>query len=619
MANLNPVLRYLGALGRSLGAERGSDRELLDRFTAGQDAAAFETLLRRHGPMVLRTCQRVLRRPQDAEDAFQATFVVLARKAGAIRGEHTLAGWLHRVALHIALRARAGVARHPTQELQVDSMAPCTAPSDVGRHELRGVLDEELDRLPAKYRAPLVLHYLEGKTKEETARHLGWTEGTVSGRLARARDMLRVRLGRRGLALSAGAVAAALTEEAAVAGIVAPPLLTTTLRGALLGAAGNAGAATVLSPHVLSLVDGALQAFTASVRRRFVLGAVAVLLLVAGGIGAATLAFRSPATAPAAGWRQPVTRITGPTGPIQHATFAPDGQSLALASQDRSIYLCDAAGKYVKLHTAADGVTPYRLEYAPDGQRLAVGFSDGTVRLFDVAGRREVAVLQGHRSSVTALAFAADGRLLASAGGPGSSDQSELIVWDVQTHARRRQLPATGALVETVAFSPDGSQLLAMDWRHRLKRWDIASGQERPVPMPADFKALSLTPDDWRCLALAPSGNTVALTRPDRFVFLYNLATGQSRQVLQVPSNSTSSILLGPDTTRLLWIDWNDDEVVARVVNTQTKEIEARQGFAYEGDRKKGTQFRLAPGGRMFASYGDARPEAQLWLITGKK
>ena len=186
------------------------DAQLLERFVAGRDEAgemAFRALVERHGPMVLRVCQSVLGDRHDAEDAFQVTFLVLARKAGSIRKQRSLGSWLHGVAHRVALRAQTAARRRLARETKAAKRAEMAAPSaepGEDRADLAAALHQEITRLPAKYRAPIVLCYLEGMTHDQAASELGWPVGTVRGRLARARDMLRTRLTRRGLTLVAG-------------------------------------------------------------------------------------------------------------------------------------------------------------------------------------------------------------------------------------------------------------------------------------------------------------------------------------------------------------------------------------------------------------------------------
>jgi len=179
-----------------------SDEQLIDQFLTGQkedSERAFETLLKRHGPMVLGVCRHVLRRDQDAEDAFQATFLVLARKAGTIHNREILGCWLYEVAYRTAIRARERRARStPRMEIQEVAESHSGPENAASRNELRLLLRAEVDGLPAKYRS-LVLHtYMEGKSNEQIARLLRCPVGTVKGRLSRARDLLRARLSRRG-------------------------------------------------------------------------------------------------------------------------------------------------------------------------------------------------------------------------------------------------------------------------------------------------------------------------------------------------------------------------------------------------------------------------------------
>jgi RNA polymerase sigma-70 factor (ECF subfamily) len=174
--------------------EEAGDGELLERFRLRRDEASFAALVRRHGPMVLGVCSRILGNAHDAEDAFQVTFLVLAKKAGSLARPDLLANWLYGVAYRTARKARGRALRQGEHERQAEVMARAQPDPQEPARELREVLDEELNRLPEKYRAPLVLCYLEGKTNEEAARQLGWPVGSMSARLARGRGLLRARL-----------------------------------------------------------------------------------------------------------------------------------------------------------------------------------------------------------------------------------------------------------------------------------------------------------------------------------------------------------------------------------------------------------------------------------------
>ncbi len=171
-----------------------TEGQLLRQFATWGDEAAFEALVTRHGPMVLAVCRRLLYDPHDVEDAFQATFLVLLRRAGSLRDTDPLSPWLHGVAYRVAARIRARMACRPAQERKAARPEAVETASDIERHELGSILDEEIGRLPEKYRQPVVLCYLEGQTHEQAACRLNCTEGAVRGRLDRARERLKARL-----------------------------------------------------------------------------------------------------------------------------------------------------------------------------------------------------------------------------------------------------------------------------------------------------------------------------------------------------------------------------------------------------------------------------------------
>ena len=237
-----------------------SDEQLLERFMAGNDHSgqvAFEEIVRRHGPMVLGVCGRILMDPSAAEDAFQATFLVLALKARSVRNRESLGAWLHGVSVRVARRARVTDRRRRQVPLPDDGLA--RSDNNVSElAELRLILDEELGRLPEKYRRPVVLCYLEGQTQEEAVRVLGWSKGTVSGRLARAKELLRGRLARRGLSCT-GALVGACLVPATTSAAVPSALLLPTVRAAT--AARLTGLqASITSAQVKALARGILEA-----------------------------------------------------------------------------------------------------------------------------------------------------------------------------------------------------------------------------------------------------------------------------------------------------------------------------------------------------------------------
>ncbi|HEV3163699.1 MAG TPA: sigma-70 family RNA polymerase sigma factor, partial [Isosphaeraceae bacterium] len=284
------VLRHINRLF-GLGTVSGlTEWQLLHRYVTSRDEAAFEALVARHGPMVLGVCRRLLDDPHEVEDAFQATFLVLVKKARVLRERDVLGHWLYGVAYRVALRARSDSARRHARErtgLEVVAMQPDSNQHSVDP-EIRPLLDQELSRLPEKYRRPVVLCYLEGLSHEEAARLLDWPIGTVKGRLSRARELLRTRLGRRGVTVPAAILVAHLSQDASAC--VSSSLIDTTVQAAMTFAAGHAAAAGALSAAALALTEGVLRAMSLS---KYRIAAAAVLGLGSIATGAGVLAFQS--------------------------------------------------------------------------------------------------------------------------------------------------------------------------------------------------------------------------------------------------------------------------------------------------------------------------------------
>jgi RNA polymerase sigma factor (sigma-70 family) len=280
-SSTSPALRRLRRA--ALGSQGGSlsDGQLLRAFLDDHDECAFEALVRRHGPMVMGVCRRVLHHAHDAEDAFQATFLVLVRKAGSLACREIIGDWLHGVALRTALKARSAQGRRRGKERQMarpEAVAADLAP------EWHALLDQELQGLPEKYRVPIILCELEGRTHQEAARQLGCPIGTLSGRLSRARSLLARRLTRRGLSLSAGGLAGLLCSDATAAG-VNQVLVSSTVKAAAQIAEGQA-AAGIVSSQVAALTEGVVKAMLMSKLKT--LGAISALVVMLG-LGAGSL------------------------------------------------------------------------------------------------------------------------------------------------------------------------------------------------------------------------------------------------------------------------------------------------------------------------------------------
>ena len=274
------VLRHVGRMFHGGTVAGMSEGQLLERFVARRDEVAFEAIIARHGPMVLGVCRGLLDDPRDVEDAFQATFLVLVRKAAGLRDRDLLAPWLHGVARRVSLRARSEAARRRGRERPaVEASSEPVATLDAELRELQGIVRAEVDRLAENERAAVVLCYLEGLTHEEAADRLGWPVGTVKGRLGRARERLRARLSRRGVALPSGEVESVVGAPA----VVPFPLMSSTILAASRLATGQQLTAGIVSAPAVALMEGVLRAMFLT---KMKLGAVAI---------AATCAFAAPA------------------------------------------------------------------------------------------------------------------------------------------------------------------------------------------------------------------------------------------------------------------------------------------------------------------------------------
>ena len=240
-----------------------SERQLLDRFLSARDELAFEAIVKRHGPMVVGVCRSVLRDEADIDDAFQATFLVLVKKAGSLRDADQLSPWLHGVARKVALQARAVASKRRVREtlgVEIEPAAPDPSLGNAEHREMLASIHAEIDRLSPPERSVLLLCDLQGLSHQEAADQLGWPLGTVKARITRGRDRLRSRLIRRGVSLSSGLLASGLAAESSASIFISPSLIATTTRAALALAAGRALSVGLISAPVATLTQGAVRA-----------------------------------------------------------------------------------------------------------------------------------------------------------------------------------------------------------------------------------------------------------------------------------------------------------------------------------------------------------------------
>jgi len=306
-AQLHEVQQHLRRLRDAQALTEAPDAQLLEWFARRHEEAPFAVLVRRHGPMVYGVSRRVLPHVHDAEDVFQATFLLLARKAASIRKTKSLGSWLHGVARRLALKARLQQARRLSREQRAADMRQTKPSGETSLSEVQAALDVALGELPEKYRAVLVLCYLEGKTQEEAARRLGCPLATVRTRVARGRKLLRERLAKHGLTLSSAGLATLLITSAAPA--AAPAALVKAAVQAALPFAAGQSAATLCSQQAAGLVEGGLKAmFLTKVKT-----ATGILLAVALVAGGAVLAQRVPAASEAV--KPPAAASANPQAP----------------------------------------------------------------------------------------------------------------------------------------------------------------------------------------------------------------------------------------------------------------------------------------------------------------
>jgi RNA polymerase sigma factor (sigma-70 family) len=551
-----------------------TDGELLARFLGSRDDAALAALVRRHAPMVWGVCRRLLPHSHDAEDAFQATFLVLVRKA-ADMPRQAVAGWLYGVARQTAVRVRATTAKRGRRETQVATMPEPTA-AEARDAEWRSALDEELGRLPEHYRGVVVLCDLEGLTRKEAARQLGIPEGSVASRLARARAMLARRLARRGLALPGASVAAALSAGPAAS---APPaLLASTIKAVTLVAAAQAAATGVISARVAALTEGVIKAMWIA-KLRGVVALVLVACTLAAGVTA--LAFGPPVGPkgePRADGPKPsgpleavaVTRFEGHTDGVMVVAFSPDGRralsgGVCYGDRDPTVRLWDVATgqELLKLEGHTEGV--YALAFLPGGQKAVSGGADGTVRVWDLLTGKELQRYEGHEGTVYGLDLTRDGKLMLTGG-----EDKTMRLWDLETGKEVRRFEGHTDKVRAVAFSADGKQAVSggLFSDPSVRVWEVESGRELSRHLietegPAgggfgpDFKlgGLRAARGVWMSgvasVAFSPDGKLVLAGGMDNAIHLFQPSDGKERK-LEGHTQQLHGAVFTPDGKRIL-------------------------------------------------------------------
>ncbi|MCI0461324.1 MAG: sigma-70 family RNA polymerase sigma factor [Gemmataceae bacterium] len=603
-----PHAQILAALRRLIGQRppaESSDGRLLERFAATRDQEAFAELLRRHGPAVLGLCRRLLGQAADAEDAFQATFLVLARQAAAIRSRDSVAGWLFQVAYRTATRLRGRQARRGAtpgaalEEVADRDPARADPAAAACRREAAALVDEELGRLPEKYRSALVLCYLEGQTHEEAARQLGLPLGTLKTRVNRGREALGERLRRRGVELGTGGVAALLGQQASA---VVPAALarasTTAAVGFAAGAAGATSEAGQLAQEVLQ----------AMIPTRARLAVVLLLVLALGGAGWAL--FRPGPGEPPKGVANIRPEDDKQAGP-QLDPYGDPVHEGAVASLGTRNFRHDDFVMSVIL--------------TPDGKRLLGMGQDCVVRVWEFPSGKQLSVFNplargpGEKDprrrgppspfygrNSRPMVFP-DSRTVASVGltrQGGGEVLGTVSIWDLETGEVLWRLPGDPKRVWEFDLSPDG-KTLAVRWPRSIEFWDLQKRQK--LHSVAAHPSPTIVREGARpWVAFSPKGKALAecvlvTEAEDRFdeppkpwqavLRLLDVKTGRERRLITNPAGTWIGFDFSaddkwlaaslPDRVRLIDVETGKD--VHEFKHDKLESVAARVTFSPDG------------------------------------
>jgi RNA polymerase sigma factor (sigma-70 family) len=556
----SPLKRVVDHLTRKVGTGPLidlTDSELLERFCELREEAAFALLVERHGPAVFGVCRSILNDTEAAEDAFQMTFLVLLRKAGSVRKRESVRSFLQGVAYRIALRARVKMGERRARERQ--AVAPPSLPGtleELSRAEACAVLHEEMGRLTDKYRRPLVLCYLEGRTHEQAAGELGWPRTSVSSRLKRGCELLRQRMSQRGVTLSAGAVAVLLAERTACA--VPGLLIGTTVRLAAekLVSGFNLKGATV------GLAYGVLNSVT--VARRGSL--LALLLLI--GLAVAGVGVLPSQTQPPRSDRLP----PGEQDPQQPIGPARKGEERVDRVGD-SLPARALARLGTQRFRNSNGDNPAGVAFLPDGRTVVTASCGGGIQFWEIATGRLVRTIGTDESQIWCLALSKDGKRLAVGEGIASRGapvtRGNVRILDIATGKVVALLPRDNreALAHALEFTPDGKFVISLDLSGLVRVEEVATGKEL---LQQKF-AREMNP----CLALSPDGLTVALaTGPNihpSSLYLWEWQAGNEPRKIKAPPYAGRAMAFSPDGKLLA--ERGDLGTTIRVWNLATRKI----------------------------------------------
>jgi RNA polymerase sigma factor (sigma-70 family) len=615
MANrpLSNVVRHLRRIALLQECERLKDEQLLEGFVVHRDEGAFAALVKRHGPMILGVCRRVLSNHHDAEDALQATFLVLVRKAASIRKRAFLANWLYGVAYRTALQARKVTARRTAKERQVGEMAQQQATEDDAMRELLPVLDQEISRLPDMYRVAIILCDLEGKTRKEAARQVRIPEATLSTRLARARAMLAKRLARHGKTLSSGAVVVGITQDTASASVPSS-LVVSIVKAATLFAAGNKVTTGAVSAEVAAITEGVVKAMLLSKLKHGGVLVLTLTLLASGGGLAARHARDVMSEEPgsqAATKQQPAEKqqpnqAKGKQPPTDlYGDPLPDGAISRLGT--------------VRLRHSE---SVNWLQFTPDGKSLVSQGWDG-VAIWKADTGKQLHLFPYDRGAAfpdEGVSLSKNGKLLAMSGKSGA------YIHDVATGKRVKTIGTSE--VGLTLLSPDGKILAVRSgtrpWPFEL--WDIASGQmlQSGGADESNFGILMFSPDG-KTLVTAGSMFLKTPLQPDNKISFYDAATGKKLRELPLGTAIPYKLALSPDGQHLAYLCFGDDGQMTNRIHVwdiaAAKEIrQLVPAVKNHSEPRYEMAIAFAPDGRTLYAAGGAAHTLTIWNpFTGEE
>jgi RNA polymerase sigma factor (sigma-70 family) len=629
------LLRHLRPLADASGLGEFSDRQLLERFVGRRDEEAFAALVRRHAALVYGAGWRLLRQAQDAEDVFQATFLVLARKAGSMPWRCSVANWLYGVARRLALKVRADARRRRQRDQATCDRAATETAAELARRELLASLDEEVHGLPERYRLPVVLCHLEGRTRDQAARELGWSLRTLQRRLEQGKQLLRHRLTRHGLALPSALLVASLSRQAAEAG-----LFRSTVRAATT--------ATARSAEVAALVEAGMSSATVGGARLVAILGLGFCLLT-GGLGLLTgqapvatappgqdrpagpppiqqvrparLDAHGDPVPPGAQLRLGGLRFRHP-GRIAIVAYSTDGKWLASAGDDKVVCVWDATTGQLRHRFHTPNNYYARLAFSPTGTSLAMAFFDHKILVWDLATKKQQFQAEG-----ATFVFSADGQRLFTGGryarlggGAPSSrltgiNREPVRCWDAVSG---KEQIASGKFGRgwPAAVSPDGKRLLLISADRpdgqadspppeTLHVWDVEAGKE--------LRNQPIEPGEYVAATFTDGGATAVSRRYDRAqstpLLLWDADAPEMIRELKVDSRWTTIVAFAPDGKTLATSDLSGGP---RLWDVATGKLLHRFGGDVQGTLFTGA---FSPDGQTLATGGEGRA-VRFWNVA---